>query len=250
VNRRTTLPASEDRVHLWVDARGGVSGNALLAALLDAGASLEAVDHAVETLGVGDVRVTMGRVQRNGQQAVTVRVRAPQETPMARRWAEIRAVLDDAPLEPSVSTRASNALRTLVEAEAEVLEVLVGDLELPEVGVLDTLAVVVAVCAAVDDLGVDDVTCSPIALGAGSAPTPTGRRLLPEPVTEALLRNHAVRHGAIGRQLTTRTGACLLATLGRTAGEPPALQDPRVGTGTAGRDTVGPMLLRVHLGHT
>ncbi|MFP5309687.1 MAG: nickel insertion protein [Actinomycetes bacterium] len=244
------LPPARPGPRLWVDARGGVSGNALLAALLDLGASLESVDRAVEALGVGEVRVTMGRVRREGRSAVTVRVRAPQETPAASRWAEIQAILDDAGLPPAVAGPAHSVLLTLVEAEAEVLDLPTSDVELPEVGVLDTLGVVVAVCAALDDLGAGDVTCSPIALGAGSAPTPTGRKLLPEPVIEVLLRQHAVRHGAIGRQLTTRTGAALLATLAATASAPPsapAEAEVRVGTGTAGRDTVGPVLLWVHL---
>ncbi|MDP9301826.1 MAG: LarC family nickel insertion protein, partial [Actinomycetota bacterium] len=58
----------------YLDPVGGVSGDMLLAALLDAGADRAVVDRTIEALGVEGVAVTIERVERGGLRATRVLV--------------------------------------------------------------------------------------------------------------------------------------------------------------------------------
>lgn len=139
----------------YVDAGDGLTGDMLLGALVDCGASLERIQDAVDTLGVGDVRVTYGRVRRGGAPAASVRVRAPQHTARVDDWRHIQGILRFVAMDEVVRRLSLETIEHLVTAIAEVDEIAVDQLELPEVGVLDTLAVVVGVCTCLHVLGLE-----------------------------------------------------------------------------------------------
>ena len=62
---------------LWVDASNGAAGDMLLAALLDAGADLDAVRTGLRGIDVEPVGLTLNAVRRHGLRAAQVVVDAP-----------------------------------------------------------------------------------------------------------------------------------------------------------------------------
>lgn len=231
--------------HAHVDARDGVTGEMLLGALIDAGASVERVEAAVRTLGVGAVRLAWARVRRDGVAACAVRIRAPEQTPDVPTWARVREVLAYAALADPVRDHALAAFRRLVTAEADVADASVEELDLSPVGVLDTMAVVVAVCASVHELGLDALTIGPIGVGTGTVATLDEPVAVPAPAVVHLLEGFEAAPRPVAAELTTAVGAALVATLAR-AGTPP---DPtgvdRVGVGAGGRHGEHACILRV-----
>ena len=227
-----------------IDATGGVTAEMLLGALVDAGASLQVVEAAVSTLGMGSVRLVVARVPRGDLTACTVRVRAPEQTPDVPSWDRVREVLTFAALDEAVRTPALDAIGRLMAAEAAAADVDVADLDLPQVGVLDTLAEVVGVCAAVHALGLDSLTCGDVGVGTGTLDTLAGPRPLPSAAVERLLAEFPLRPRPVAAELTTATGAALLATLARPGPEPAPADVRLVGVGAGDREA-GDGVLRV-----
>lgn len=217
---------------------GGADACALLGALVDAGASVEAVEGAVRTLGEGDVRLALGRVRRGGLSAVTVRVRAPQGTPPANRWSAVRGIIDGAGLAPAVRAPARAAFAALVAAAARTAGTEPDEHDLHPVRALDDLAGIVAVCAALDDLGLEEVTCGPVTVGTGLLDTAQGPRPVPDPVAAVLLRGFRCVEIPLAAELVTPAGAALLAELVRPDGMPPPLRLEACGVG-AGNEALG-----------
>lgn len=201
-------------VHL--DPTSGVTGAAMVGALLDLGASLEAVQRAVESLGVGNVRITMGRVRREGLDATSIRVRAPEQTPSVATWARVRNVLEYAALEDDLRRHAAACLTRLARTEAQAQAVDLSAVEFHEAAALDALAVVVGTCAALASLGPSRLTCGPVAAARSDA---VGAAMIAE-LAELVTERPAMaieREGAGAVAAGTTHGGVLRASLGTAA---------------------------------
>jgi uncharacterized protein (TIGR00299 family) protein len=117
------------------------------------------------------------------------------------------------------------------------------------VGAADALVDVAGAMLGLESLGVTRVQASPPRLGRGSVRSEHGLIPIPAPATTLLLRGLPVEIGEVESELTTPTGAALLATLVEDWGPPPAFRLERVGTGAGSRELAGqPNVLRVLIG--
>ena len=108
-----------------------------------------------------------------------------------------------------------------------------------EVGALDSIADVVGVAAGFVHLGLDWLVCSPVALGGGTVRIAHGEVGVPVPAVVELLRGLPSYGGPVDLELTTPTGAALLAVLSDEFGPQPAMAVDVVGVGAGGRDPEG-----------
>lgn len=231
-----------------LDCSSGASGDMWLGALVDAGASIECIQRAVDHLGVGDVRITVGRVRRAGMAAASVRVRPPQDTPPPRTWPDIRTILEEAGLDDPVRDRCHAVFRRLAEAESAVHGIPVDDVHFHEIGALDTLGDVVGTVAAVVDLGIEDITVGTIATGSGEVETAHGRLPVPVPAALRLLTGYRLAGSGVPAELVTPTGAALIAELATPVTAMPPMLLTGVGIGAGARDLAHPNVLRLLVG--
>jgi uncharacterized protein (DUF111 family) len=108
---------------------------------------------------------------------------------------------------------------------------------------------VVGVCAALEELGVERLGCSPLPAAPGTVATEHGSLPLPSPATLELLAaaGAPLIPGTAGVEEVTPTAAALLATL--ASFEPVPMQLRRVGHGAGSRDDPRrPNLVRCWLG--
>ena len=234
--------------HAWVDASAGVAGDMLLGALLDAGASLDAVQRAVDAVVAGAVAVEVRTVTRAGMRATKADVRMLVDDPPHRDWRTVRSMLGDAPFEERVRRDALAVFGRLADAEARAHGIDPEDVHFHEVGALDSIADVVGVCAALADLGVDTLSAGEVALGSGTVRMAHGRIAVPGPAVVELAKGWRVRGDGPG-ELTTPTGLALVVTLAQACEDLPALTLEASGSGAGTRDPAGrPNLTRVLLG--
>ena len=218
---------------LYLDCVGGLAGDMMLAALLDAGASLDVVRAGLPRLGL-DLRVE--RVERRGVGAALLTVEGADDDSVHRTWREVRSLLDAAGLPERAHARAHAAFAALAEAEGRVHGVPPEEVHFHEVGALDAIADICGVVLALEDLGVDEVVCSPLPLGGGMTQSAHGLLPLPAPATLHLLRGAQVRGTDSPGETVTPTGAALVATLASAYGPLPRMTLAATGTGAGRRD--------------
>ncbi|MDH2430779.1 nickel pincer cofactor biosynthesis protein LarC [Sphaerisporangium sp. TRM90804] len=207
----------------------GLAGDMLLGALLDAGASLDAVRRAVTLTGLTGWRVDAEEVRTGPLVAVRVRV-GVEDDATERSASELLAMAARTGLPV-----AEAALTAIAEAEGALHGVPAADVHLHELGGHDTLIDIVGCAAALRDLGVTHVHSAPVPLGSGAVRTRHGVLPVPAPATLALLEGAIVRGGAVGEAVTP-TGAALLRAAGATYGAAPEMTLRATGYGAGTRE--------------
>lgn len=232
----------------YLDCFSGVSGDMLLAALLDAGASWEWINETLAGLHLGcEVKLVKKTVAGIAASAVTVQ--APEETGN-RNLADILALLDASLLSNTARQKASAVFTLLAEAEAAVHGCAVEEIHFHEVGAVDAIADVVCVAAALEFLKVECLYCSPLPLGRGWVKSSHGMLPLPAPAVGALLTGVPVSGEEIEAELVTPTGAALVKSLAAGFGAMPSCRIEKIGYGAGRliRSDGRPNLLRVVIG--
>jgi pyridinium-3,5-bisthiocarboxylic acid mononucleotide nickel chelatase len=238
---------------LWVDAGNGAAGDMLLAALLDAGADLDAVRSGLRGLAVGSLDVEVAQVRRHGLRALHADVRVPPDD-VSRNLTDVTAVLSAASLPEPVREFALAVFERLARAEARVHGVDVSQIHFHEVGALDAIADVTGCALALhslDLLGAATRVVSPVAAGSGVVRAAHGPLPVPVPAVLELLTEAGapLRSHPASMELCTPTGAALLATLATGWGPVPDCAPVSVGTGAGTADPEAhPNVVRVVVG--
>ena len=222
----------------WLDASSGASGDMLLGALLGSGVPIGVLRDAVAAVSPEPVTLDAETVSRHGFAATRCHVRVHDST-IDRRWADLRLLLERAPLDSAVRNLAIAVFGRLADAEGRVHGVAAHEVHFHEVGALDSIADVVGVAAGFVHLGLDRLVCSPVALGGGSVRIAHGQVGVPVPAVTELLRGIPSHGGPVDIELTTPTGAALLAELVDEFGTQPAMVVDTVGVGAGGREPEG-----------
>jgi pyridinium-3,5-bisthiocarboxylic acid mononucleotide nickel chelatase len=231
----------------YVDPVGGLAGDMLLAALLDAGAPRQALDGAIDALALDGVGVDVSHPVRGGLRSTHVDVRT--EAPHGRSATDMRAVASRSGLAPNVRSRALDALDRLIAAEAAVHGVDPSEVVLHDLGGDDTLVDVCGVFALLDALEIDRLVCAPIPLGRGIGEMDHGRMPLPAPATMALLAGVPVVGVDTPGELVTPTGAAIVVTAADVWGELPGMRMRTTGTGSGTREHPDrPNIVRITIG--
>jgi pyridinium-3,5-bisthiocarboxylic acid mononucleotide nickel chelatase len=232
----------------WLDCSAGVSGDMLLGALVGAGVDVAVLQRAVDAVSPEPVALRVEPVLRGGLAATRVHVEVA-DSATSRSWADIRALLDAADLDPPVRDLATRAFTLLAEAEAAVHGTHPDDVHFHEVGALDAIADVVGAAAGLTALGLTQLTCSPVALGSGTARTAHGPLPVPVPAVVALAQGVPVVAGAVPHEAATPTGLAVVRAAATGFGVLPSMVLTTSGTGAGGRDPAeAPNVVRLLLG--
>jgi uncharacterized protein (TIGR00299 family) protein len=218
-----------------------------VAALLDLGVPRAPIDAAIAALPLRGYHTRTFDVSRSGIVATRFEVEVEQGQPQ-RTYAEIRTMVEAAPLTDGARTLALRAFRILGEAEADVHRIPIEDVHFHEVGAVDSIVDTVAVAVALDWLGAE-IVAAPLPMGRGFVRAQHGILPLPAPATVLALRGVPTVDDASGFELVTPTGACLVAAAARGFTRWPAMRPERVGWGAGKRQLADrPNLLRLVLG--
>lgn len=216
----------------------GIAGDMALGACVDAGADVDRVRDLVGLVAVEGWTLSAETVLRGGIAAVRAVVQA-EETSVVRTAEHITGLIAEAPLPERVKSRSLAVFARLAEVEGRLHRRPPSQVHFHEVGGIDAIVDVVGTCAALEILGVDRVAGGPVATGVGMTRSAHGLIPVPAPAVVELLRGAPTAHVDIPHELTTPTGAALLAALAEEWGAMPAMTITASGYGAGTREIEG-----------
>ena len=140
--------------------------------------------------------------------------------------------------------------RQLAEAESHAHGVPVSDIHFHEVGTMDAIADITAVCLLMDRLAPGEVIASPVHTGSGQVRCAHGILPVPAPATAYLLRGVPIYGGTVQGELCTPTGAALLKHFVTRFGDMPVMRVSAIGYGCGKKDFEAANCVRALLGET
>jgi uncharacterized protein (TIGR00299 family) protein len=232
----------------WFHCFSGIAGDMALGSLIDAGADVGEIRTMLGRLPMAGWTLEVEPVMRGGIGATQVHV-VVAETAVVRTYAHITGLVDEARLPDRVRTRAQATFAALAEAEGHLHRRPAAQVHFHEVGGVDAIIDVVGTCAALEVLGVDTVASSAVANGTGMARSAHGMLPVPAPAVMELLRGAPTYGRDVPYELTTPTGAALLAATASAWGPMPPMRVEMAGFGAGARDIEGlPNLVQVVIG--
>jgi uncharacterized protein (TIGR00299 family) protein len=219
----------------WFHCFSGVAGDMALGSLIDAGADVGQIEELLSRLPVTDWRIEVEPVLRGGIAGTKVHVHATDST-VVRTAAHIQGLVAEARLPERVQQRAAAVFDALANAEGRLHGRPPDQVHFHEVGGIDAIVDIVGTCAALELLEVDTIACSPVAVGLGMVRAAHGIIPNPAPAVVELLTGIPTKGVDLSVELTTPTGAALMAALATNFGAMPAMTVAATGFGAGSRE--------------
>lgn len=250
---------------LYIECVMGAAGDMLTAALLDL-LSVEEQQAFLEQMNrlLPGVQVKVNPAQKCGVQGLHVQVLVNGEEEHGHdhphehdhghghhhhaTMAWVEQTIQKTDLPPEVKEQALQVYRVIAQAESAAHGCPVDQVHFHEVGALDAVADVTAVCLLLHMLAPEKIIASPVHLGSGQVRCAHGILPVPAPATAYILQGVPAYTGTIRGELCTPTGAALLKTFAQSFGPMPVMVIKKVGIGVGSKDFEAANVLRVFWG--
>ncbi len=207
-----------------------------LGALLDAGVEAAAIREGVASLDLPGVRLDIAEVMKGDFRAVHVRVEHPEQH-AHRHLGDIVQLIDNASaMTDAQRVLAKQIFHDVAAAEAKVHGATIEQVHFHEVGAIDSIVDIVGAAIGFDLLGADTVVSSPLPTGRGQIRIAHGICTVPAPGTAELLKGIPLVDVPIEAELTTPTGAAIVANVVDHFGALPEMQIEQIGYGAGTKD--------------
>ena len=235
--------------YLYIDGSCGISGDMMVAALLELGASREKLDAALQSLrpyGEFSYAITRGSSYSIAGCDFTVKL-SHEEKPHEehyhhhhnhRHFSEVLDILQHVEMSERARALAERIFRLVAEAEARAHGCSPDEVHFHEVGAMDSLADVVGAAVLADDLGVEGCVVTSLSEGHGTVMCQHGELPVPVPAVLHLAEASGIplrRSDTLG-EMVTPTGIAIAAALRTQAQLPETYRVLSSGVGLGKRD--------------
>ena len=245
---------------LYIDCGMGAAGDMLTASLLELLPDGQAFLKKLNGLGIPGVTFTAEPSVKCGISGTHIRVAVHGEEETEHMhgrhhhhhgsMAQIRSIVNRLPIPAMVKLDVMAVDEEIAEAESHVHGVPVSQIHFHEVGTMDAVADITAVCMLMHELDADQVIASAIHVGSGQVRCAHGILPVPAPATAHILRNMPIYGGSIRGELCTPTGAALLKHFVTEFGDMPPMRVEKIGYGMGKKDFERANCIRTMIGTT
>ena len=161
---------------------------------------------------------------------------------------DIENIIQGLDVNDNIKKNAVEVYKLIAEAESNVHGKTVDEIHFHEVGSLDAVADVVAVCYLIDGLNPDNIIASPVRMGYGHVHCAHGILPVPAPATALILQKMPVYAGELEGEFCTPTGAALLKHFVKEYGNMPVMSIENTGYGMGSKNFPIANCLRAYIG--
>ena len=240
---------------LYLDCGMGAAGDMLTAALLELLPDSAGFVEELNGLGIPGVKFSPESCEKCGILGTHMKVTIHGEEECGHPhhhgcMADIRGIVSGLPIPTMVKLDILSVYEEIAQAESHVHGVPVEHIHFHEVGAMDAIADVTAVCLLLHRLAPDKIIASPVHVGSGQVRCAHGILPVPAPATAYLLRGIPIYGGEIQGELCTPTGAALVKHFAAEFGDMPVMKVHAIGYGMGRKDFPRANCVRAMLGDT
>ena len=232
----------------YLDCFSGAAGDMLVGAIIDAGCGADFLQSQIDLLGIPGLKLVTSSVKKQGLHGIAVKFESEETSPPHRHLAAIEKILNNSKLDQEIVAKAVAVFKRIGGAEAKMHDLPIEKVHFHEVGAVDAICDIVCTIAGLKHLGIERLYSSAILLGSGMTKSAHGMIPLPAPATLEIAQGFPVKRIDNGREMTTPTGAALIAELAEySPGYEMVVDKSGYGAGTMDLDD-RPNLLRLIIG--
>lgn len=285
-HQKNSLEVAYKMKTLYLECGMGAAGDMLTAALIDLFKEPEQIIDKLNRIGIPKVKYVIEDSEKCGIKGMHVRVLVDgiEETPadMDESFAhkemndhmhnghihdehvhdhqpghhahhhssmhDIENIIQGLDVNDNVKKNAVEVYKLIAEAESNVHGKTVDEIHFHEVGSMDAVADVVAVCYLIDGLKPDNIIASPVRTGYGHVHCAHGILPVPAPATALILQKIPVYAGELEGEFCTPTGAALLKHFVKEYGNMPVMSIENTGYGMGSKNFPIANCLRAYIG--
>lgn len=244
---------------LYLDCGMGAAGDMLTAALIELLPDADGFVEKMNGLGIPGVKIEREKAVKCGIAGthISVRVHGAEECEGGHGHShhhhhssmhEIEHIIMNLNLTQNVREDIMAVYSLIAEAESHAHGVPVTDIHFHEVGTMDAIADVTAVCMLMNEIAPDEVIVSPVHVGSGTVKCAHGTLPVPAPATAFILKDVPIYGGSIKGELCTPTGAALLKHFATAFADMPVMKTKAIGYGMGKKDFETANCVRAMLG--
>lgn len=247
---------------LYLDCGMGAAGDMLTAALIELLPDADGFVEKMNRLGIPGVQIEREKAVKCGITGthISVKVHGAEECEGGHEHEhshhhhssmhEIEHIIMDLNLPAKVKEDIIAVYSLIAEAESHAHGVPVTDIHFHEVGTMDAIADVTAVCMLMNEIAPDEVIVSPVHVGSGTVKCAHGILPVPAPATAFILKDVPIYGGSIKGELCTPTGAALLKHFAADFADMPVMNTKAIGYGMGKKDFETANCVRAMLGES
>ncbi len=270
----------------YLDTFAGIAGDMVLGAFVSAGIDIAKLRSEIAKLNLGNVELRTTKVIRSGITAAKVDVVVSGKVESVndlgeninhhshgdsdhhhhdeghhhahgspnhehgRSYLEIKHLIDSSPLSRSVKGKSTEIFKRIAEAEAKIHDTTLEKIHFHEVGAVDSIVDIVGTAICLELAGIEGIYTSPVRVGSnGYVEAQHGVLPVPAPATLEILKGYPTVFNDVPHELTTPTGAAIIAAISKGILKDTPIEVESVGYGAGTKDFGRlPNLLRVVIG--
>lgn len=222
--------------YLYFEGKSGISGDMVVASLLDLGADGKKLDDVLQSLNLDGFHYHVSQKTSYSVSGCDFDVHLHHhETPHEehyhehghhhehRHLSDVYEIIDRGVMSDNARSLAKKIFRIVADAEAKAHGCAIEEVHFHEVGAIDSIVDIVAAAVLIDDLGIEKCIVSGLTEGQGTVMCQHGELPVPVPAVLNIAETHQIilRPSSANGEMVTPTGIAIAAAL-KTAERLPA----------------------------